>query len=836
MAQETSLRVGVDSRPAEQGVRRARGALKGLQTEARKTETAFDRLQNSLGGFRTLFAGIGVGLAVREFGQLVDAATTIDNRLKLVTNTGEQVNAVFDELVQISNETRTGLRENADLFNRLALSTKELGLTFNEQLDLTRRLNQALVISGASAAEGGAGLIQLSQGLAAGALRGDELRSVLENLPKVADVIAKEFGVTRGELRKLGEEGLITADRVVAAFQKAGPELDELFGRITPTISSAFTVLNNKALEFVRGLNQGVGIGGIFANLILKLADNFNVLASAAAGAAVIIGGVLVKAVAKFTIALASNPIGLLITAVGALTVAIGVFGDKTFEVAGMNVTGWQMIEAAVMTTWEFVRPVFQAWGEAFAAVGAAASAFAAQFEIDLKGTGTFLKQWASVVTGIMAAVPKTIVELFKNIPASLELIFKSAINAILATAEFLINGFAKTVARVGDLVEIFDEEAGRRIKANIEDTLSVDLGRLPITDEAQAVGRALGAIWEDAFRTDRLDNFGASYERNLKKVVTSDLAAAASADVLNQKLAEGNAIKKESNELDKEREKFQKRIQSEFDRLRESTGRAQEVLQEWVTTQRSELERLGLENTKFADMVEEIYANRLPEARRKDLFAAKDSASGIKQAMVEYVEAVGTAADQSREFFTNMFQDMEDALVGFVRNGKLDFRSLIDSMIDDLIRLGIQQAATAAFSSFGGIGGIGGVGGAGGGGGIGGIVTSLIGGLFKEGGLSNSPVSSMMVPAAAFKNAPHFQDGGISGGGIPAVLHDDEAVIPLSRGREIPVKMQGDQGKGDTIINYNISTPDADSFRRSQDQITARASRGLQRANRRNN
>ena len=104
-----------------------------------------------------------------------------------------------------------------------------------------------------------------------------------------------------------------------------------------------------------------------------------------------------------------------------------------------------------------------------------------------------------------------------------------------------------------------------------------------------------------------------------------------------------------------------------------------------------------------------------------------------------------------------------------------------------------------------------------------------------KQGGLTSGLMDRTLAPASAFKHAPSFGSGGVSGG-MPAILHKNEAVIPLSKGRKVPVDM-GEQGKsGDTIIQYTINTPDAESFRRSQGQIMARTSRDQSRANSRNN
>lgn len=117
--------------------------------------------------------------------------------------------------------------------------------------------------------------------------------------------------------------------------------------------------------------------------------------------------------------------------------------------------------------------------------------------------------------------------------------------------------------------------------------------------------------------------------------------------------------------------------------------------------------------------------------------------------------------------------------------------------------------------------------------GGVGGLLSMALG-AFSEGGVSTSPVGFASMPASAFRHAPHFAQGTPNTSGIPAVLHPNEAVIPLSRGRKIPVEM-GDSAGGGTIIHapqtINIQTPDADSFRRSQKQIAADMARAGQRA-----
>lgn len=170
-------------------------------------------------------------------------------------------------------------------------------------------------------------------------------------------------------------------------------------------------------------------------------------------------------------------------------------------------------------------------------------------------------------------------------------------------------------------------------------------------------------------------------------------------------------------------------------------------------------------------------------------------------------------------------------------------FKSPIAQVGAMFLSMMLQQMMTSqAGGAGGGLGGIlGKIGGLFGGGGGAGAAHSLGGalaGAFKEGGYTNSPVTMGSVHAGMFTNAPHYKEGtaNTSGGGIPAILHDNEAVIPLSRGRKIPVEMGGAQRGQSINNNFNISSPDADSFRKSRQQIAAEMHMSAGRAYRRNN
>lgn len=254
--------IATSGRGAQQGA-------KNLESQMRSLDGVGKTLSNTMRG---LVAAFGL----RELQQTVDAYTNVQNRLKLVTGNASELVGVTKELFAISNQTRQSFSSTSEVFTRVALATKDLGLSQRDTLEFTRSLNQAVVLSGASSAEASAGLIQLSQGLASGALRGDELRSVLEQLPAVADVIASSLGVTRGELRQMGADGKITAEVVIEAFRKASGELENSFGKTVPTVAQAFTVLQNNIAQYIGEIDQANGYSATLAQTMIELGKNID--------------------------------------------------------------------------------------------------------------------------------------------------------------------------------------------------------------------------------------------------------------------------------------------------------------------------------------------------------------------------------------------------------------------------------------------------------------------------------------------------------------------------------------------------------------------------------
>ena len=248
---ERVIRVIVDPSGAQQGARKVDQALDRTTKKTKETGAGF-------GALRGLIVAAAGAAVIKQFASLGDQMILLGNRIRLVTDSQAEFNTVQAELFTLANETRSSIESTVELFSRAARATAELGLTQRDVIDLTRGVNQAIQISGATASAAAAGTLQFSQALAGGVVRAEEFNSIVEQTPRLASALADGLGVTRGELRKLVIEGLLTSEDAIKALQSQFGELNDEFGQLAPTLEQGFTVLNNGLVRFVGSINQAL--------------------------------------------------------------------------------------------------------------------------------------------------------------------------------------------------------------------------------------------------------------------------------------------------------------------------------------------------------------------------------------------------------------------------------------------------------------------------------------------------------------------------------------------------------------------------------------------------
>jgi tape measure domain-containing protein len=268
MTEIASLKIRVDALEAKT----AADAMNKMAPAASKAQKAVGGVTSASSALNKVL-GVTAGLlSAREILQAAESWTTLNNRLRLVTDSSEAFNSAQENIFRIAQETRQGLTATAELYQRIATNQKELGLTGKETADIVQTINQALVISGTSGAGAEAALVQLGQAFASGTLRGEELNAVLEQAPALAQAIAAGMGVTVGQLRALGAEGVLTADAVVQALQSQATAVEDQFATMAPTVSGALTQLDNSFIQLIGRMDDSTGASANASEAISKLA------------------------------------------------------------------------------------------------------------------------------------------------------------------------------------------------------------------------------------------------------------------------------------------------------------------------------------------------------------------------------------------------------------------------------------------------------------------------------------------------------------------------------------------------------------------------------------
>lgn len=259
-----------------------------LRTITRTT----DEIQRMRAAFIALSAVTGVGFTGALSGaflvQTADRARLLTNQLKTVTDSSEELVAVQERLFDISQTTRQSFDATTKIYARTARATEHLQLSQEKLFRITETIQKAFVIGGATQAEATGAAIQLSQGIASDRLSGEELRSLLENAPRLAQGMARALGVTIGKLREMGHAGELTAARVTEAIIGASTAIDEEFDKTAVTVGQAITRLDNAFLFYIQRQDESLGITRRLAGALSDLSKNFDVVGDSIA---LLIGG-----------------------------------------------------------------------------------------------------------------------------------------------------------------------------------------------------------------------------------------------------------------------------------------------------------------------------------------------------------------------------------------------------------------------------------------------------------------------------------------------------------------------------------------------------------------
>ena len=645
-----------------------------MERSFNRVDTSVQKTTASMGELKSIVTAVGGALAVQQVVRYADAWTNLQNQLRQVTETENERARVTQQLMGIANETRSSVESTANLYARLTRASSELGLSEQRRLRITKTINQAFAISGATAMEASAAITQLSQGLAAGALRGDEFNSVAEQAPMIMRAIADEAKMTIGELREFAAEGGITADLVVRALEGAADAMDTKFAKAAKSFGQNMEVANNNLTEFI-GTSQAVSTVVTQAGeTLVFFSENIDDIARLAGLAATVIGVRLVQALTASIARQAAATLGA-----SSLAAAYSTMGAR----AAVTATAVRGLNAAMSLV----------GGPAGVAVLAAAAMV--MYSDELTGTASQARRTTERVDELT--------------------------NAINMNSEAAVRaGIVEMTARMFDLEQQAIAARDRIKEVSTGDTGSGFLGAAPgQTGEQVRAIQELGRIQEEMDATnqaaERLQKAmevirGGSSVGKVSSTSGASEQATKEAEKLRQQMDERRQALIQSLETESEQayREYQERNVEIASLTKEGSARQQELydrnnaeylskLQD-IKARELETERAHIE--ELARLKEEA---RIEELERMDLFN-EQAAQKIVELQERMKDPILAMKEELGTIFVNLDQTLSRAFANAIVEGESlkgalhqVGRTITAELLAGLIRVGLQDAINAA-------------------------------------------------------------------------------------------------------------------------------------------
>ena len=291
-------------------------AINNFKKNVKGTGAALSGLRNA----------IMAAFSTREIIEAANVMIGVENRMNALTGSAEKTAIAMNHMRTIASDSRSDFDAVAMLYTRLSLATDHLGATQRDVADATQTVANTFIIAGSHAQEANNSARQLAQGLASGALRGDELRSVMENNTILTKMLADGLDMTIGELREFGHAGKLTAETVMPILIKGTKETNEQIAKMPMTLGQAGVALRNNFQFMVGDIQEATQGFSKIAGAINFVAVNLDALFIPA----IIAAGFAVKAL---TIAIMANPFGLILTGVTTAVMALYVFRNELVDI-----------------------------------------------------------------------------------------------------------------------------------------------------------------------------------------------------------------------------------------------------------------------------------------------------------------------------------------------------------------------------------------------------------------------------------------------------------------------------------------------------------------------
>jgi tape measure domain-containing protein len=239
------------------GLNKANKDVKNFES---KTKKSFNAVTSSAKMLSKAIMAIALAETGRRALKTADNFQLLQNRINAMIGDAEKSKIVFSELQKISELTGASIDTTAGGFQKMLFAKDTVGATTVEMIKLTKAMTQLGMVSGTDTAQMNSAMLQFSQGLISGTFQAQEFQSVLENIPAIAEHMAKGMGITTQELIKLKKEGKLTSKDVFDALISQTDEINKKAQDMPMTLNRGFSRLSLGMTQFIDDVNESIGL------------------------------------------------------------------------------------------------------------------------------------------------------------------------------------------------------------------------------------------------------------------------------------------------------------------------------------------------------------------------------------------------------------------------------------------------------------------------------------------------------------------------------------------------------------------------------------------------
>lgn len=278
---ETKITITADTQQAQAALEGLTRRLDAIEGSTKTASVAMNNMARTTGLATTAFTALAGAISIGKIVQLADAATLVNNKLTSVSESTAMAAKAFQQVTAIATKTGQPLEAVADLYQKISLQSKQLGLSQAETARITENFSKALVVTGTTGAAASSAIYQFGQSLGRGKVAYEDIRQLQESSSATVAMIAKQFNMSGQEFVAAVQAGKISSEQLALAVNALGDQVDPIFSKMNKTVSQAMENIRTSFIKVLYNFEQSTGVFAKLAAGLDFVAKNIHILVAA---------------------------------------------------------------------------------------------------------------------------------------------------------------------------------------------------------------------------------------------------------------------------------------------------------------------------------------------------------------------------------------------------------------------------------------------------------------------------------------------------------------------------------------------------------------------------